>query len=154
MTLMDKVMQLRRQVIQRAAAGIPVTRVCREAGISRTLCYRWKRRYLRSGDAGLLPRPARPRRWGRQSSPALEHAVLAYALHCPTHGPHRIADQLRQRCYGGWRLSATGAYKSLRRHGLRTRWERLARLEGEALVGDGAADRADGASAGEERAAH
>ena len=137
MTLMDKVMQLRRHVIQRAAAGIPVTRVCHEAGISRTLFYRWKQRYLRYGDAGLAPRPARPRRWGRQSPPALEHAVLAYALHCPTHGPHRIADQLRQRRYGGWRLSATGAYKILRRHGLRTRWERLARLEGEALVATG-----------------
>jgi len=37
MTLMDKVLQVRRQVIQRAAAGIPVTRVCRETGISRTL---------------------------------------------------------------------------------------------------------------------
>ena len=137
MTLMDKVLQLRRQVIQRAAAGIPVTRVCREAGISRTLFYRWKQRLLRYGEAGLLPRPARPRRWGRQSSPALEHAVLAYALHCPTHGPHRIADQLRQRRYGSWRLSATGAYKILRRHGLRTRWERLARLEGEAVVAHG-----------------
>lgn len=137
MTLSDKVMELRRQVIQRAAAGIPATRVCREAGISRTLFYRWKQRYLRYGDAGLRPRPARPRRWGRQSSPALEHAVLAYALHSPTHGPHRIADQLRQRRYGGWRLSATGAYKILRRHGLRTRWERLARLEGEALVATG-----------------
>jgi transposase InsO family protein len=130
-------MQLPRQVIQRAAAGIPVTRVCREAGISRTLCYRWKQRYLRYGEAGLLPRPARPRRWGRQSSRALEHAVLASALHWPTHGPARIADQLRQRRYGGWRLSATGAYQILRRHGLPTRWERLARLEGEALVATG-----------------
>ena len=137
MTLWDKVVQLRRHVIQRAAAGIPVTRVCREAGISRTLFYRWKERYLRSGDAGLWPRPARPRRWGRQSAPALEHAVLAYALHCPTHGPARIADQLGQRRYGAWRLSATGAYKILRRHGLRTRWERLARLEGEALGASG-----------------
>jgi len=40
MTLMDKVLQLRRHVIQRAAAGIPVTRVCREVGISRALFYR------------------------------------------------------------------------------------------------------------------
>jgi transposase InsO family protein len=32
-----------------------------------------------------------------------------------------------------WTLSATGAYKILCRHGLRTKWERLARLEGAAL---------------------
>lgn len=133
MTLEEKVVQTRRHVIQRAAAGIPVARVCRDAGISRTLFYRWKQRYVRYGDAALSPRPTRPRRWGRQSTPALEHAVLAYALRCPTVGPQQISDQLRRRCYGGWPVSATGVYKILRRHGLRTRWERLARLEGAAL---------------------
>jgi transposase-like protein len=77
MTRMEKkVVHLRRQVIQRAAAGTPVTQICREAGISRTLLYRWKQRYLRYGDARLLPRPARPRRWGRQSSLAFDDAVL------------------------------------------------------------------------------
>ncbi len=137
MTLTDQVVQSRRHVIQRAAVGIPVTRVCREAGISRTLCYRWKRRFVQCGEAGLPPRPVRPRRWGRQSPPALERAVLAYALHWPTHGPRRIGDQLSQRRSGGWRISATGAYQILRRHGVRTRWERLARLEDEALVARG-----------------
>ncbi len=62
---------------------------------------------------------------------------MAYALHWPTHGPGRIADQVGQRRYGGWRVSATGVYKILRRHRVRTRWERLARLEGEALVARG-----------------
>lgn len=133
MTLATKVVQLRRHVIQRVAAGVPVSRVCREAGISRTLFYAWKRRYLRYGDAGLHPRPTRPTRWGRQSSPALEHAVLAYALQCPTHGPQQVSDQLRRPAFGGRAVSPTGVYKILRRHGLRTRWERLARLEGAAL---------------------
>ena len=55
MTLTDKVVQLRRHVIQRVALGVPVVRACREAGISRTLFYRWKREYLRYGDAGLWP---------------------------------------------------------------------------------------------------
>jgi len=131
MTLTDKVVLLRRRVIHRAAAGVPVSQVCRDVGISRTLFYAWKRRYVRYGDAGLHPRPSRPARWGRQSSPALEHAVLAYALQWPTHGPQQMADQLRR--LGSARLSATGVYKILRRHGLRTRWERLARLEGAAL---------------------
>lgn len=133
MTLEDKVVLSRRHVIQRVAAGIPVTRACADAGISRTLFYRWKRDYLRYGDAGLHPRPQRPRRWGKQSSPALEHAVLAYALRCPTVGPQPISDQLRRRTYGGWAISPSGVYKILARHGLRTRWERLARLEGAAL---------------------
>lgn len=133
MTLAAKVVALRRHVIHRVAAGISVTRACQDAGISRTLFYRWKRRYVAYGEAGLHPRPERPRRFGRQSPPALEHTVLAFALRCPTVGPQQIADQLRLPRYGGWQLSATGAYKILRRHGLRTRWERLARLEGAAL---------------------
>ena len=133
MTLEDKVVQTRRHVIQRAAAGIPVTRVCADAGVSRTVFYRWKRAYVQYGDAGLHPRPAQPQRWGRQGSPALEHAVLAYALRCPTAGPQQMSDQLRRPCFGGWTISATGVYKILGRHGVRTRWERLARLEGAAL---------------------
>jgi len=124
-------------VIERVALGIPVVQACREAGISRTLFYRWKRRYLQCGDAGLAPYPTQPRRWARQSPAALERAVLAYALRQPTRGPQHIADQLAQRRYGGWEISATGVYKVLRRHGLGTRWERLARLEGPALVATG-----------------
>lgn len=133
MTLEAKIVAFRRHVIQRAAAGIPVTRVCREAGVSRTRFYHWKRQYLRYGDTGLWPRPQRPVRWARQAPAAVEHRVLAYALQWPTHGPQRISDQLRQPAWGGVRLSPTGVYKILRRHGLRTRWERLARLEGTAL---------------------
>ena len=132
MTLEAKIGAFRRHVIQRAAAGIPVTRVCREAGVSRTRSQHWKRQYVRHGDAGLWPRPQRPVRWGRRTPAAAEHRVLAYALQWPTHGPQRISDQPRQPTWGGLRLSATGVYKILRRHGLRTRWERLARLEGTA----------------------
>jgi transposase InsO family protein len=63
----------------------------------------------------------------------LEHAVLAYALQWPTHGPQRIADQLARLNFGGWKVSASGAYAILARHGLRTRWERLTRLEQRAV---------------------
>jgi len=100
MTLEAKVVALRRHVIQRVAAGVPVSQACREAGLSRAWFYVLKRRYLRYGDAGLHPRPRRPVRWGQQSSPALEHAVLAYALLWPTAGPQRISDQLRRPEHG------------------------------------------------------
>jgi hypothetical protein len=66
--------------------------------------------------------------------PALEHALLAYALLWPTHGPARIAAQLRQERWGGWRISGSGFYGILKRHGLQTRWERLTRLEARAAT--------------------
>ena len=91
MTLEDSVRRHRLAILQRAALLSNVTQACREAGISRTLFYRWRRRSLRYGAEGLRPRPMRPTRWPRQAIPALEHVVLAYALLWPTHGPARIA---------------------------------------------------------------
>ena len=65
MTLEDKVLALRRLVMQRAAHG-------------------------------------------RQSQPALEHAVLAYALRSPAAGPQRTANHLVQRHCVEWHNSCTG----------------------------------------------
>jgi len=133
-TLEDSVRRHRLVILQRAALLGNVTQVCHEAGISRTVFYRWRQRFLRYGADGLLPRPTRPTRWPRQAVPALEHAVLAYALLWPTHGPARIAAQLRQARWGGWQISGSGVYGLLKRHGLQTRWERLTRLEARAAT--------------------
>ena len=134
MTLEESVLRHRLAVMQRAAALGNVSQACREFEISRTLFYRWRKRFTRYGRDGLRPRPTRPSRWPRQAVPALEHQVVAYALLWPTHGPARIAAQLRQPRWGGWQVSASGAYAILCRHGLRTRWERLTRLEAHSAV--------------------
>ena len=133
MTLADSVVALRLKVMKRAEETGNVSEACRQFGISRTLFYRWRRRFVTYGEAGLVPRPTRPQRWGRQATPELEHAVLAYALQWPTHGPQRIADQLTRPNFGGWTVSASGTYAILARHGLQTRWERLTRLEQRAM---------------------
>lgn len=133
MTLEESVVAHRLRVMRRAEELDNVTQACRQYGVSRTLFYRWRRRFLTYGHDGLRPRPRHSQRFARQAAPQLEHAVLAYALAWPTHGPQRIADQLRQPAYGCWRLSASGAYAILRRHGLQTRWERLIRLEHSSL---------------------
>ncbi|HKV43920.1 MAG TPA: IS481 family transposase [bacterium] len=137
MTLEDSVRYHRLMLMQRAAQLGNVTRACQEAGISRTLFYRWRQRLLRYGPEGLRPRPTRPTRWPRQATPALEHAVLAYALLRPTHGPARIAAQLRQPRWGRWRVSASGVYGIRTRQGLQTRWQRLTRLEAQAVGAHG-----------------
>lgn len=134
MTLEDSVVVHRLQLLRLAEQLGSVTQACRQHGVSRTLFYRLRRRLLRYGEAGLRPRPSRSQRWVRQSAPQLEHAVLAYALAWPTHGPQRIADQLRQPGYGGWKLSASCAYAILKRFSLQTRWERLIRVEEKALT--------------------
>lgn len=122
-----------RHVIQRVAAGNPATRAGAEAGISRIFFNRWRRDYLRFWDVGCTRAPSGPGGGGWQSPLALEDAVLAFVLRCPTVGPQAISDRLRRRGYGGWAISPSGVYKILRRLGLWTRWERLARLQGAAL---------------------
>ena len=56
MTLEDKVHVSRLHVLQRAKELGNVSAACREAGISRTLYYRWKKRFTLYGIDGLHPR--------------------------------------------------------------------------------------------------
>lgn len=129
MTLDQKILAQRLFVMRRAQELGNVAEACRQADISRTLFYRMRRRYLRYGADGLRPRPPRRARPTQQAPEATEQAVLAYALLWPTHGPAQIADQLTRPGGPLTRLSASGAYAILRRHGLSTRWERLCRSE-------------------------
>ncbi len=57
MTLEDSVRRHRLAILHRAGLLGSVTQACREAGISRTLFYRWRPRYLRYGAEELRPRP-------------------------------------------------------------------------------------------------
>ncbi|MDR7605545.1 MAG: helix-turn-helix domain-containing protein, partial [Armatimonadota bacterium] len=107
-----------------------VSQACREFGISRTLFYRWRRRYLAYGPDGVYPRRRGPGR-GRPSGlgAETERAILALALAWPTWGPARLAAQLARPEPGGWHLAPATLYRFLRRVGLQTRWQRLAGLE-------------------------
>jgi len=81
MTLEDKVHAFRLHVLQRAEELGNVSAACREVGISRTLFYRWKKRFTRYGAEGLHPRrtAARP---GRpvQLDTTKERRIVAMAL--------------------------------------------------------------------------
>jgi len=61
MTLEDRVQAQRRHVFRRAQELGNVSAACREAGISRTLFYGWKRGYDRYGADALHPRRLRAR---------------------------------------------------------------------------------------------
>jgi transposase InsO family protein len=128
MTLDDSILTWRRHVIRRATELGSVSAACREAGISRTLFYRWQRRLERYGVEGLHPRrqharPGRPPQVPRH----VERLVLAAALAWPTWGCGRLAAQLareRQLC-----LAPSTVQRLLRRWGLGCRRARLALLE-------------------------
>jgi transposase-like protein len=97
MTLEDKVHAFRLRVLKRAQELGNVSAACREAGISRTLYYRWKERFTLYGSDGLHPRrtatrPGRP----VQLDTITERKIVATALACPTWGPGRLSLQLEQ----------------------------------------------------------
>jgi len=127
MTLEDKVHAFRLHVLQRAEELGNVSAACRETGISRTLFYRWKKRFTRYGADGLHPRrtAARP---GRpvQLDTTKERRIVAMALTWPTWGPQRVSDQLRMQ---GVFVSPTTIWRALHRLGLGTRAQRLLVLE-------------------------
>jgi transposase InsO family protein len=135
MTLEDKVHALRLHVLHRAEELGNVSAACREAGISRTLFYRWRKRFTLYGAVGLHPRQTGERR-GRppQLGTVNERQILAMALAWPTWGPQRISLQLAR---DGFIVSSTTVWRALRRVGLGTRVERLLALEGHSAAGAG-----------------
>lgn len=128
MTLDDSVRAMRLRVIHRAAVLGSVTAACTEAGISRTVFYRWRQRFERYGADGLHPRRHQAKR-GRPAAlaPHTERLIVGVALAWPTWGGSRLAAHLAQQ---GWATVAPSTVqRCLRRVGLGTRRQRLAVLE-------------------------
>ena len=127
MTLADSVHQFRLHAMCRAAELGNASQACRELGISRTLFYRWKRRYQQYGSDGLRPDARKTPDHPHRTSSHVERMVLAWAIAEPTWGPLRLSSELRRQ--RGLVLHASTIYRILRRYRLQTRFERLVILE-------------------------
>ncbi|MBN1858684.1 helix-turn-helix domain-containing protein, partial [Candidatus Bipolaricaulota bacterium] len=103
-----------------------ISTACREAGISRSCFYRWKRRFIWCGIDGLCPRRTATRPGRRvQLDSMKERSIVAMALVWPSWGPQRLRLQLEQ----GGVVSPSPAWRTLHRLGLGTRTGRLLVLE-------------------------
>jgi transposase InsO family protein len=127
MTLEDSIQGLRLRALTLAREKRNVAAVCRELGVSRSLFYRWRKRYEAYGPDGLHPRRTmagrgRPSRLGAHD----ERAVIALALAWPTWGPRRLAEQLAPQ---GLRIAPSTVHRLLRRVGLGRRRDRLGVVE-------------------------
>ncbi|PYM79618.1 MAG: hypothetical protein DME09_21005 [Candidatus Rokuibacteriota bacterium] len=128
MTLDESILAMRLRVMRRAQELHSVTLACREAGISRTVFYRWRERFERYGADGLHPRH-RHARLGRprQIAPHVERLILGVALAWPTWGCGRVAAQLAREF--GIHVAPATVQRFLRRAGLPRRRDRLGLLE-------------------------
>lgn len=87
---------MRLRVLKRAKV-IGVSAACRDAGISRTLLYRWRHRFQRYGPDGVHPRRRRaPHGPAPQLPPAVERRVLAVAIAGATWGTQRLAAYVQR----------------------------------------------------------
>ncbi len=107
-----------------------VRAACRVMGIHPSTFYRWKKQVDRFGLEMLRPRERRLPRMPNATPKLVERQVLGFALANPGVGPARISAELRREKWGGIRLSPSGVYRVLRRHGLNTRARRLALVAG------------------------
>ena len=105
----------RLRILRQAAEEGNVARVCRRFGLSRKSFYKWKRRHVEHGDAGLCDRPRVP----QQSPRATAHEVVSKILYLRQHyhfGAGRIAAYLRR--FHQIAIAGSSVHRILTRHGL------------------------------------
>src|SRR5271165_1187628 len=74
--------------------GDSVAEVCRRHNVSRASFYRYRARYLREGETGLVPRSRAPRSSPGQIDPQLEAMICALRRRRPRWGARRIRAEL------------------------------------------------------------
>jgi transposase InsO family protein len=122
MTQEEIILRHRINLLLRAKSIKNISAACRQYGVSRTVYYKYKDRYLTYGMEGLADR--------QKSTPVMPNAtkakvvdkVLGIAKRYPTYGPARLANEL-----GGIVCCAT-VYNILRRHNLSKKLDRLLSL--------------------------
>lgn len=130
MTQEDVLHQFRLRTMALAREMGNVRAACRVMGIHHSTYYRWRRQMVRYGTEALRPRERRRPRMPNAIPPMIEHRILAFAIGHAGLGPKRIAAELAREKWGGIRVSPSGVYNVLRRHGLNTRAKRLALVAG------------------------
>jgi len=123
MTQDEIILRHRINLLLRAKSIKNISAACRQYGVSRTVYYKYKDRYLTYGMEGLADRP--------KSTPVMPNAtkakvvdkVLDIAKRYPTYGPARLANEL-----GGIVCCAT-VYNILKRKGLSKKLDRLLSLQ-------------------------
>src|SRR5215470_9013813 len=104
-----------------------VSKACRIMGYHRDTFYEVKRAFQVGGVAALVEQKRGPRNPHPNRVPeAVEKRILDYSLPQPTHGPQRVANQLRLQNVV---VSSGGVRGVWLRHDLETRHKRLLRLE-------------------------
>jgi transposase InsO family protein len=122
MTKDDRIASYKYSVLQHARKHNNITSACQVLNVSRTIYYKWLKRFIQLGYLGLQDKKKTKPKMPNQIKPDKEQIILNYIIAYPTHGPRRIANELKQQ---GITISDTGVYKVLCRKQLNHRLDRL-----------------------------
>ena len=103
-----------------------VSKACKVMGFSRDTFYRYQQLAQEGGVDALISRSKRTPNLKNRIDPAIEKAVLDYAVEQPAHGQHRTSNELRKT---GIFVSGSGVRSIWLRHGVESFKKRLQALE-------------------------
>ena len=103
-----------------------VSKACKVMGVSRDTFYRYQELVEEGGLDNLINRSRRGPNIRNRVDPAIEQAVIDYAIEQPAHGQHRTSNELRKK---GIFVSGSGVRSIWVRHDLENFKKRLKALE-------------------------
>jgi hypothetical protein len=96
MTKDERIASYKYSVLQHAREHKNITLTCKVFQISRTIYYDWLKRLVKLSYLGLQDMKKRKPKMPNQIKQDKEQVILNYTIAYPTHGPRRIANELRQ----------------------------------------------------------
>lgn len=114
----------RAQIVLLTADGCGTAEIMRQAGVSKTVVWRWQERFMTDGVAGLLRDKTRPSRIPPLEADVAARVVAATQIDPPGETTHWTAPAMA-RLQG---ISVSSVQRIWRRHGLRPHRTRLFKL--------------------------
>jgi serine phosphatase RsbU (regulator of sigma subunit)/anti-sigma regulatory factor (Ser/Thr protein kinase)/transposase-like protein len=124
MMLDEVVFEKRKRLMEMVEVeGIPLEEACRQMGVSPSTYYKYRRRFQKLGDIGLLNKKLRAESGIKQIRYDVRKEILKLVRENPEYGTKRIMDELARR--GIEDIDRRGLYEELVRMRLNTKKSRL-----------------------------